>query len=392
MTGLDRRSLLLGGAALGAAGGLAGIADLASHAGRRTTTSGSGLRIGYLPITDAAPLLVAHGSGLFDRAEVEVPRPVLFRSWASLSEAFLSRQVDVVHLLMPFAVQLRYALGAQVRVLAWNHTNGSSLTVRRDITTLDGLAGRTVAIPYWWSIHNIALQSMLRESGLRPVVREAPSATSGTVELVVMSPSDMVPALDSGSIAGYIVADPFNAAGEIKRVGRIHRFVGDVWRDHACCVVLAHQDLVDEQPQRVQGLIDGITLAQRGIERDRRGAAGLLSGGGYLPQPLPAITKSLSYDREHYAQQHALHHPEWDGQRIGFQPFPFPGYTAELVRSMRGVVVDGDASFVDGIDPDLAHGQLVDDRFVRTSLDRFGGPAAFGLPHDLHRIEEVNPA
>ena len=165
MTGLNRRSLLLGGAALGAAGGLAGIADLASHAGRRPSTSGSGLRIGYLPITDAAPLLVAHGSGLFDRAEVEVPRPVLFRSWASLAEAFLSRQVDVVHLLMPFAVQLRYALGAQVRILAWNHTNGSSLTVRRDITTLDGLAGRKVAIPYWWSIHNIALQQMLRKTG-----------------------------------------------------------------------------------------------------------------------------------------------------------------------------------------------------------------------------------
>ncbi|MDA3643914.1 ABC transporter substrate-binding protein [Saccharopolyspora indica] len=383
---MNRRTLLRGGAALGALGGLVGIADLAAHATRRTVAPSDRLRVGYLPITDAAPLLVAHGSGLFDATGAGVERPVRFRGWASLAEAFLSRQVDVVHLLMPFAVQLRYSLGEQVRILAWNHTNGSSLTVRRDIRSLDELAGRRVAIPYWWSIHNIVLQDVLRRAGLRPVVREEPSAAAGTVELVVMSPADMVPALDSGSIGGYVVADPFNAVAEIKGIGRIHRFIGDVWRDHACCVVLAHQDLLDGDPLRVQALVDSIALAQLSIEQDRGRAARVLSGDRYLPQPLPAITRALTYDGS------GLHHPEWSGQRIGFQPFPFPGYTAGLIRAMHGTAVDGDTAFLRRIDPDLAHGQLVDDRFVRRSIDRLGGPAAFGLPHDLHRTEEVNPA
>lgn len=384
--GLDRRSLLLGGAALGAAGGIAGIADLAAHATKERSTRR--LRIGYLPITDSAPLLVAHGNGLFHAAGVDVERPVLFRGWSALAEAFLARQVDVVHLLMPFAVQLRFALGASVRILAWNHTNGSSLTVRRDIQRLEQLAGTRVAIPYWWSIHNVVLQDMLRRSGLRPVVRTSPSAEDGTVELVVMSPSDMVPALDGGSIGGYIVADPFNAVAEIKNVGRIHRFIGDVWRDHACCVVLAHQDLLDRDPGQVQGVVDSITAAQRWIGHDRKGTARLLSGRDYLPQPLPAITRALTYP----GREQTLHHPEWAGERIGFQPFPFPSYTAELIRSMHHTVVDGDTTFLRDIDPDSAHGQLVDDRFVRSSLSRLGGPAAFGLPHDLHRTEEVNLA
>lgn len=383
---LSRRNLLLGGAALGATGGVAGIADLAAHAGRQR--SSGRLRIGYLPITDSAPLLVAHGNGLFQAAGVDVERPVLFRGWAALAEAFLARQVDVVHLLMPFAVQLRFALGAPVRILGWNHTNGSSLTVRRDVQHLEQLAGTRVAIPYWWSIHNVVLQDMLRRAGLRPVVRTTPSAPSGAVELVVMSPSDMVPALDAGSISGYIVADPFNAVAEIKGVGRIHRFVGDVWRDHACCVVLAHQDLLDHDPVRVQGLVDSITAAQQWIDRTRPATAGLLSGHGYLPQPRPAIQQALTYpDR-----QQGLHHPEWAGHRIGFQPFPFPTYTAELIRSMHRTVVDGDTSFLRELDPDTAHERLVDDRFVRASLPRLGGPSAFGLPHDLHRTEEVNLA
>lgn len=383
---LNRRSLLLGTAALGAAGGLTGIADLAVHA--VTERSSRHLRIGYLPITDTSPLLVAHGNGLFHAAGVDVERPVRFRGWAGLAEAFLTRQVDVVHLLMPFAVQLRFALGAPVRVLAWNHTNGSSLTVRRDIRRLEQLAGTRVAVPYWWSIHNIVLQDLLRHSGLRPVVRTAPSAADGTVELVVMSPSDMVPALDSESLGGYIVADPFNAVAEIKNVGRIHRFLGDVWRDHACCVVLAHQDLLDRDPVRMQGVMDSITAAQQWIDQNRKGTAELLTGRDYLPQSLPAITRALTYP----GREQTLHHPEWTGERIGFQPYPFPSYTAEVIRAMHHTVVDGDTTFLRGIDPDSAHGQLVDDRFVRSSMARFGGPAAFGLPRDLQRTEEVSPA
>ena len=386
---LNRRSLLGGAGALGAAAGLGVAGDLVVGAATRGRSDRSQLRIGYLPITDAAPLLAAHGSGLLDAHGTGAQRPVKFRSWSALAEAFLTRQVDVVHLLMPFAVQLRYAMGARARVLAWNHTNGSALTVRRDVERLDQLAGRAVAIPFWWSIHNIVLQRMLRAEGLTPVVRRSPSTADGTVQLVVMSPSDMVPALATGAVGGYIVADPFNAIAEIKGVGRILRFIGDVWRDHACCAVLAHEDLVDGEPKRVQGLVDALAQSQLSLSRDRRAGAQLLTGDGYLPQPLPAVTEALTYpDAE---RSGALHRPQWTGQRIGFQPYPFPGFTAELVRSMFETTVDGDSSFLERLDPAAVHSQLVDDRFARSALARFGGPTAFGLPADLNRTEEVNP-
>ena len=103
--------------------------------------------------------------------------------------------------------------------------------VAPDVTELGRLAGRQVAIPFWWSIHNIVLQKLLRANGLRPVVRTEPSRSAGTVGLVVMSPSDMLPALANGAIGGYTVADPFNAAAEIKGVGRMEACVWPaVWR------------------------------------------------------------------------------------------------------------------------------------------------------------------
>src|SRR5699024_11070098 len=111
---LDRRSLLRAGGALavgaGALGGAAALGDLVSAAAAPRGVETEDLRIGYLPITDAAPLLVAHGDGLYEQQKLIVGHPVLFRSWSSLMEAFLTRQVDVIHLLMPSAIQLRHVV------------------------------------------------------------------------------------------------------------------------------------------------------------------------------------------------------------------------------------------------------------------------------------------
>jgi NitT/TauT family transport system substrate-binding protein len=377
-----RRTVLRAGLGLTALAAGAGVVDLAATGSARD----GGLRIGYLPITDAAPLLLAHAQNRYARAGVRVDRPILFRAWESLAQAFLEGELDVVHLLMPFALQLRYALGARLKLIAWGHTNGSALTVAQGISSIEQLAGRKVAVPFWWSIHNVVIQEMLRAGGLTPVVRVAPSVSARTVQLLVMSPSDMLPALQTGTIAGYTVADPFNAAAELKQVGRISRFLGDVWCRHACCVIVVRQDLIDRNPAAVQAITTAIVGAQRWIDTHRVPAAGALAAG-YLPEPKPAIARSLTYP----ASEYHLRNPQWQGQRIGFAPFPFPSYTERLVTAMQGTVVDGDRGFLTGLSPDSVHAEVVDDRFVRHAVAAAGGPAAFGLPASLTRQERVHP-
>ena len=319
MSGVPRRSLLAGTVALAAAGGLAGVADLARAASiDRANTSGQ-LRIGYLPITDAAPLLIAHAANLYQPGVVSAAKPVLFRSWASLAEAFVTRQVDAVHMLMPTAIQLRFLLRSPVRVLSWNHTNGSALTVAPNITDLGQLAGTQVAIPFWWSIHNIILQQLLRAHDLLPVVRRSASRSARTVELIVMSPSDMVPALANRSISGYVVADPFNAMAQVRKIGRIHTFLGDVWRDHACCVVLAHDDLIEHRPQAAASLIDSIVAAQQRINGDRPKAAAVIGGG------LPGATSTSDQDRADLPPAGlSIPAPGLATPAVGFSTVPFP--------------------------------------------------------------------
>ncbi|PAJ86370.1 ABC transporter substrate-binding protein [Burkholderia ubonensis] len=238
------------------------------------------VRIGYLPITDATPLLVAHNNGYFDAAGIQAEKPTLLRSWAQLVEAFLSGQVNVVHLLSPMTVWARYGSKAPAKVVAWNHVNGSALTVSPDVNTVANLGGKTVAVPFWYSIHNVVLQDMLRAQGLIPVLKHSGSPGPREVNLVVMAPSDMPPALASKKIAGYIVAEPFNAAAEQLNVGKILRFTGDVWRNHACCVIFMHEQDLTQRAAWSQKVVDAIVKAQLWTRANPQEAAKLLSKEG----------------------------------------------------------------------------------------------------------------
>lgn len=394
MRPMDRREFLR---LLGISGLMAASPALLAACQGGQAGSGGGpedmtLRVGYLPITDATPLLLAHALGLYAAEGLDAGRPTLLRSWSQVAEAFQARQVDVVHILMPMAVWMRFGQNFPLKVVAWNHMDGSAFTVANHVQSLDDLAGQTVAVPFWYSIHNVVLQMIFRKAGLTPVTKGEASRADRTVKLIVMAPPDMPPALANGAIAGYIVAEPFNAAAEVNQVGRIQRFTGDVWLNHACCVVIMHEDDIARRPQWAQAVINAVAKAQVFARENRKEAARLLAkeGGDYLPQPLPVIERVLThYDRAEYGLSGAIQHPDWPNSRIDFQPFPFPTYTEELVKLLKETVVEGDNTFLQTLDPRRAHEQLVDDRFARAAIKAAGDVGKFGIPEDLTRSERI---
>ena len=342
--------------------------------------------IGYLPITDAAPLLAGYANDHFADHGVNVAEPTLFRGWSDLAEAFLSGEVNVAHFLMPMTVWMRYGdeLDANVTVVAWDHTDGSALTVQREIDEWADLGGGTVAVPFWYSIHNVILQMGLREHGLTPRTdASADEVADDEVNLVVTPPPDMPAALDNGTIEGYIVAEPFNAIGELDAGGKILRFTGDVWREHACCVVVMREELVEAHPEWTTDVMGGLVDAQRYLRGNRSAAAELLSdeGSGLLPQGPEPIDRALTHyaDHEPYLESGAIRNEEWDVERIGFYPYPYPSYTEELVRRMGETRVEGEDAFLGELEPAEVADDLVAYDPVRTALEEAGGPPAFDV-------------
>ncbi|NEO82837.1 MAG: ABC transporter substrate-binding protein [Spirulina sp. SIO3F2] len=349
------------------------------------------LKIGYLPITDAAPLLAAYDKGFY-RAEGLTPEPPQqYRSWDAIIDAFISREVNVIHLLMPTTMLVRYGFNFPGKVVAWNHTNGSALTVRPDLEQPAHLAGTTLAIPSWYSIHNVVLQILLRAQGLKPTSKPSHTALeTNEVRLVVLPPSDMLKALIQQDIAGYMVAEPYNSAAETQGLGKILRLTGDVWKDHACCVVFMHEADLQHRPQWTQKVVNAIVKSQLWARANRPELAHILSldGGKYIPYPVSILDRVLnSYDQDYYTRQKAILHPQWRSQRIDFQPYPFPSYTHALAQELKQTFIQDEIQFLDKLSPDQVVSDLVDDSFVRLAMRKLGGGQSFGLPIELSRHE-----
>ena len=354
------------------------------------------VRIGYLPITDSSPLLVAHARQLFEHEGLKVEAPRLFRSWAQIVEAFMAGQVNVVHLLSPMTVwgALRQQVSGQGGGLEPHGGVGADRPRRASSRSRIWAAKRS---PYrsGYSIHNVVLQHLLRENGLTVVTKPADSLKANEVALAIMAPADMGPALANGAIAGFIVAEPFNAAAETNGIGRVLRFTGDVWRDHACCVVTMLESDLNDRPEWSQKVVNGIVKAQHWLRDNRKEGALLLSKDGpgkytpFAPQVLERVLVPNAERDQQYVKEGAIRHGEWKENRIDFQPYPFPSYTEQLVRSLKETQVEGDNRFLGSLDPSSVARDLVDDRFVKKSIAALGGLKAFGLPERFTRSETL---
>ncbi len=370
--------------------GVAGATGSLLYAGRSMPAlarTQKNLRVGFLPITDATPLLIAHANGYFTDEGLKVERPIRIRSWSSLTESFLTNKFDVTHMLLPIPIWMRFSNKVPVKVLAWDHTNGSAITVRADtnINSFADLGGKQIAVPYWYSMHNIILQMGLKKAGLTPVIQpQSKPLTSKQTNLFILSPPDMPTALAGRKIDGYIVAEPFNAIAELKINARIMRFTGDIWQNHPCCVVVMKERMLRNDPIFTQKVMNAIVRAQLWAKENPIKTAHILSknGGGYLPVSAKTLLRVFTkYDLKTYGKgmkPEAIRHPEWHSSRIDFHPYPYPSASRFITRALSTTLVEGNHTFLKAIDPEFVAQDLVDDSFVKNAIHQIGGLGKFG--------------
>ncbi|TLS97827.1 ABC transporter substrate-binding protein [Aliarcobacter cibarius] len=336
------------------------------------------VKIGYLPITDANALLIAHQIGLFKEEGLKSDKPTLMRGWSPLVEAFTAKKFNVVHLLKPIPIWMKFANNIPVKIPACAHTNGSALVVgnHKNVTSVKDLGGSNLAVPYWYSMHNIILQKLLKENGLTSVIqdKEIPLKPN-EVNLQILPPPEMPLALVAKKIDGYIVAEPFNSFGELKANATVLRFTGDIWKNHPCCVVTMHEDVLNQQQEWSQKVINAIVKAELFISENRVETAKILSNekSGLLPFDFKVVDRAMNfYDNPVYAQIGANRNKDiWKNNRIDFDPYPYPTATEFIIEAMKDTLVEGNLKFLDNIDPKKAVNEIIDYRYVTNAVNKF---------------------
>ncbi len=374
---MSRRDFLLDTVAAGSLAAL-GLSLPQTAYSREINIDTSAVRIGYLPISDATALLVADAYELFQKQGLKVEKPIPVGSWSELIIGFLSGKFNLVHLLNPIPIWLRYSHQIPIKVTSWAHVNGSAILVgeHTGIEHIHQLAGKQIAVPYWYSIHNILLQMILRQAGLKPVIKNKyEHLDEKEVNLQILPPPLMVQALKLGNIDAFIVAEPINSKGELVAKGKILRFTGDVWKNHPCCVICMHEQLTTQQPEWVQKVTNALVQAQVYTQKNREEVAHTLSKSakGYIPVDEKVLKHAMmSYDANHYALPKAiLHQKTWGNRRIDFYPWPYPSATRLLVESMKKTLVGNQVknTFLNTLDPNFVAEDLVDYRFVKVGME-----------------------
>ena len=256
------------------------------------------LHIGFIPLIDAAALIVAVDKG-FTAAEgldVTLVREV---SWSNVRDKLNIGLFDAAHLLAPVAIASSLGLGhVKVPIVAPFNLglNGNAITVSPALhaaimSEIDGdpfdpmatalalariVAARrksgaeplTFGMTFPFSTHNYQLRFWMAAGGVDP---------DEDVRLVVLPPPFMVDSLANGQIDAFCVGAPWNSIAVDRGVGRILHFVSDILVRAAEKVLAVRQTWSEKNPQVLAALIRAAFRATEFIEHNRAETAHILA-------------------------------------------------------------------------------------------------------------------
>lgn len=227
------------------------------------------LDIGFIPLTDCAPLVVAKEKGFFSKHGLNVnlcPES----SWDAIAQGIASKRLDAAQMVagMPLAM----TLGIEgkpplpiITALVMNR-NGNAITLSKQlyqegVHTLKDFKeaiGKTADKVYTLgmvhpaSMHNLMLRYWLAAGGIVP---------NQDITLTAIPPAQMVSNLKAGNIDGYCVGDPWNSRAVHENLGFIVATDLDIWPGHPDKVLGVREDWANEHPQTHIALVKALLEA-----------------------------------------------------------------------------------------------------------------------------------
>ncbi|WP_414448359.1 CmpA/NrtA family ABC transporter substrate-binding protein [Burkholderia sp. 22PA0099] len=304
------------------------LADLQAMAEERRPLEKPDLKIGFIPINCATPLIMADPMGFYREQGLKVTLSKT-AGWALVRDQMLNRELDASHFLAPMPLAISMGLGSSpqpMRVAAIQNVNGQAITLalkHRNNRDPRNWKGFKFAIPFEYSMHNFLLRYYLAEHGIDP---------DRDVQLRVTPPAEMIANLRAGNIDGFLGPDPFNQRAVYDQAGFIHILSRDIWDGHPCCAFGVSQAFIDTNPNTFAALYRSLLKASAAAHKqeNRPAIARAIATPNYLNQPEIVILQALN---GHYAD--GLGHVVDQPDRTDFQPMPWYSMATWMLTQMQ---------------------------------------------------------
>jgi len=297
------------------------------------------LKIGFIAITCATPLIMADPLGFY-RAQGLNVQLMKTAGWALIRDKMLNKEHDASHFLSPMPLAISMGLGSvaqPMRVATIQNTNGQAITLHakhKDKRDPKQWKGFKFAVPFEYSIHNFLLRYYVAEHGLDP---------DTDIQIRVTPPPEMVANLRAGNIDGFLGPDPFNQRAVYDEVGFIHMLSKEIWDGHPCCAFGVPESMIKEAPNTFSALYRAVLTAAK-MARDPKNRsliAKVISPPNYLNQPETVLEQVLTGK---FAD--GLGSVKNVPDRADFDPFPWNSMAVWMLTQMkRWGYIKGDVNY-----------------------------------------------
>ncbi|NEQ22609.1 MAG: ABC transporter substrate-binding protein [Microcoleus sp. SIO2G3] len=251
------------------------------------------LEIGFIPLTDCAPLVVAKEKGFFEKHGLEEVTLNREPSWKAIAKGIATGRLDAAQMVagMPMSMTLGAGNNTPVPMVSalTLSRNGNAITLSKRLydqgvrTLADFKAAlqatpdkvHTLGVVYPSSMQNLMLRYWLASGGIDP---------DRDVSLTVIPPPQMISNLKAGSIDGYCVGEPWNS----RAVNEGHGFViatdVDIFPGHIEKVLGVREEWANKYPESHLALVKALLEACEYCDdlRNREEIVGLLTQDQYV--------------------------------------------------------------------------------------------------------------
>ena len=326
-------------AAMAAIGSVLPIGALSAMAQDKGPLEKKDLKIGFIAITCATPLIMADPLGFYKKEGLNV-QLMKTAGWALIRDKMLNKEHDASHFLSPMPLAISMGLGSSAQamdVATIQNINGQAITLankHKDKRDPKQWKGFKFAVPFEYSMHNFLLRYYVAEHGLDP---------DTDIQIRVTPPPEMVANLRAGNIDGFLGPDPFNQRAVYDEVGFIHLLSKELWDGHPCCAFGTSEAFIKENPNTFAAMYRAV-LTAAAMARDPKNRsliAKVIAPPNYLNQPETVIEQVLTGK---FAD--GLGNIKNVPDRADFDPFPWQSMAVWMLTQMkRWGYVKGDVNY-----------------------------------------------
>ena len=270
-TNMTRRTIIKAGTAV-AASAFGGLATQGVWAAGSDKPEKEEVRIGFIPLTDCASVVMASVLGFDKKYGVKIV-PTKESSWAGVRDKLVNGELDAAHVLYGLVYGVHEGIGGakkDMAVLMNLNNNGQAISLSKQLADKGAVNGAglaklmqmekreyTFAQTFPTGTHAMWLYYWLATYGINPM-KDA--------KVITVPPPQMVANMRVGNMDGFCVGEPWNHRAIVDGIGITAATTQDIWKDHPEKVLGTTSDWVAKNPNTARAVTAAILEAGRWID------------------------------------------------------------------------------------------------------------------------------